>query len=149
MTFVRLANRTLVTKGIPQQHGSEISEKFASMMEGIKNAVGFLMSGNFFVSLLNGTSLSALWGMIHSLEIVASYFLLNIQMPSYAATMYELIYSVANYSFLPDDFFQSALNSAAGVNDLNVKDEEDAANDWSGEENSEENANESVVEELE
>ena len=106
-------------------------------------SLGILMSGNFVMSLINGTSLSALWGMVHSLEIVASYFLLNVRMPENAAQMYELIYSVANYSFLPDDLFQSALNRAVGKNDLNVEDEEDAANDWTADEDSDNEASQS------
>ena len=74
------------------------------MMSSAGASLGILMSGNLVISLINGTSLSALWGMIHSLEIVASFFLLNITMPENAAMMYELIYNVANYSFLPVDF---------------------------------------------
>jgi len=57
--------------------------------------------------------MSAVWGLINSLQIVAHFPLLNVQMPANATIMYDLIYTVATFD-LPivdqlTDWFSSKL----------------------------------------
>ena len=59
---------------------------------------------NFALNLATSTSLNFVWGLIHSLEIVASFFLLTLRMPQNSFIVYETIYNIANFSFMPPDF---------------------------------------------
>ena len=59
---------------------------------------------NFALNLATSTSLNFVWGLIHSLEIVASFFLLTLRMPQNSFIVYEMIYNIANFSFMPPDF---------------------------------------------
>ena len=67
------------------------------MSGGISGVVGT----NFTVNLATSASMNLIWGFVHSLEIVASFFLLNLRMPPNAEIMYKLMYDTANFSFLP------------------------------------------------
>ena len=59
---------------------------------------------NFALNLATSTSLNFVWGLIHCLEIVASFFLLTLRMPQNSFIVYEMIYNIANFSFMPPDF---------------------------------------------
>lgn len=46
------------------------------------------------------------WGLVHSLEMVAAFFLLNLRQPQNAEIIYALIYDIANFSFIPDTWIK-------------------------------------------
>ena len=116
-TFIKLANETVVTGEIPRLNSQSSSakaleESVAAMSAGISGIVGT----NFAINLATASSLNLLWGLIHSLEIVASFFLLNLRMPPNAEIMYSLMYDTANFSFLPAGDIQAAIDAAIGRN---------------------------------
>lgn len=48
-------------------------------------------------------SLSLLWGLIHAMQIVAHFPLLNILIPSNAFILYIALYEMANFDLIPTD----------------------------------------------
>ena len=76
----------------PQGLYSETFSIVDDSAETIENTVVLVISGNSVLSVLLAGGLSAVWGLINSLQIVAHLPLLNVQMPANATIMYDLIY---------------------------------------------------------
>ena len=70
---------------------------FDESSEQIEDTVVALVAGNTAVSVLLAGGMSAVWGLINSLQIVAHFPLLNVQMPANATIMYDLIYTIATF----------------------------------------------------
>ena len=49
-------------------------------------------------------SMSILWGLINSLQIIAHIPLLNVKMPANASILYELVYTLANFKLFSSLF---------------------------------------------
>ena len=83
------------------------------------------MGANFAMNLLVGNSLNLVWGLVHSLEVVAAYFLLGLRQPQNAQIIYELIYNIANFSFMPSDWMEDLVSDHAGDLDKSIEAEEE------------------------
>ena len=81
----------------PQGLYSETFSIVDDSAETIENTVVLVISGNSVLSVLLAGGLSAVWGLINSLQIVAHLPLLNVQMPANATIMYDLIYQIATF----------------------------------------------------
>ena len=82
------------------------------------------MASNGVVSVFLAGGLSAIWGLINSLQIVAHFPLLNVQMPANATIMYDVIYTVATFD-LPvvgqvTDWFASHLTQDGDEEDVEI-----------------------------
>ena len=83
-----------------------------------------LVASNGAVSVFLAGGLSAVWGLINSLQIVAHFPLLNVQMPANATIMYDVIYTVATFD-LPivgqvTDWFASLLTQDGDEEDVDI-----------------------------
>ena len=88
-TFVNLKNETTVSGGLPKQDSKDsTAASLAAGADSIGGSVSALVGTNFLINLLTAGSLQMLWGMVHSFEIVAHYFLFAIDFPPNAAIMY-------------------------------------------------------------
>ena len=105
-TFLFLEDGTYVEKKLPKMTNSmEYMETMTEMADEMSSGVSNIIGTNFLVNLIFASSLSSLWGMIHSFEIVASFFLLKLNLPQNSIIMYKMLYDISNFSFLPEDFF--------------------------------------------
>lgn len=68
-----------------------------------------------------------LWGMVHSFEIVAHYFLFAIDFPPNAAIMYKIMYDIANFSFIPTNIVFGPFYDVVGDLDLGLKTADEVA----------------------
>ena len=73
-------------------------------------AVASVAMVNFAISLLLSASLNSLWGMVHSLEIVAAFNLLALRLPMNASTLYQICFEVANFDLLPIYIFTDEID---------------------------------------
>ena len=69
-------------------------EETQQATEGIATAV---IGGNSFMSVFITGGLSAVWGLINSLQIIAHLKLLNVIMPANASVLYDIIYNLATF----------------------------------------------------
>jgi len=69
--------------------------------------MGYGISGiigtSFIINLLTAGSLNLLWGLFHSLEMVAIHFVMSLRLPMNASVMYKVIYDISDFSVLPTD----------------------------------------------
>ena len=66
-------------------------------------------------------SLSMLWGLIHGVQIVAYFMLLNLPIPANILMVEEILYEVATFDLVPLDFVIDFLDSQIGDLDNNKK----------------------------
>ena len=128
--FIRLANGTVISKGIPLQSAvtggnNAHDEALSKATEALETGVTALMGANFTISLLVGASLSMVWGLVHSLEMVAAFYLLNLRQPQNAQIVYEMIYNVANFSMMPSGWIENLLAEHVGDLDKSIEAEEE------------------------
>ena len=58
---------------------------------------------SFAVNFLLMGSLSLLWGLIHAMQIVAHFPLLNIKIPQNALILYNVLFEMANFDIIPTE----------------------------------------------
>ena len=75
-------------------------------MNVIVNAITAAILPSFLASYITKGQMNSVWGMIHSLEIVASFFLLTLRMPLNAGALYEIIYNIAGFSLVADYYVE-------------------------------------------
>lgn len=96
--FVNVEEKTSLRRSIPKQVDGLIeTEILLDASDPAQQGVTAFLGANFLISLLVGTSLNLLWGLVHSLEVTSPYFLLFIPMPINAQILYSAMYSVANF----------------------------------------------------
>lgn len=91
------------------------------------SSIQALIGTNFLLNLFTAGSLNTLWGMIHSFEIVAHYYLFGILFPPNAAIMYDILYNIANFSFVPTDIIFGPFYSFVGDNNLSLESADEVA----------------------
>ena len=63
------------------------------------------MVGNFALNLLMSSSMSALWGMLNTLQILIHLPIFSIPIPLNAMVFYSSIISITQFDLVPTDFF--------------------------------------------
>mmetsp|Transcript_15184 Transcript_15184/g.14770 ORF Transcript_15184/g.14770 Transcript_15184/m.14770 type:complete len:173 (-) Transcript_15184:23-541(-) len=89
---------------------------FGSTLEGSIMSIGF---SNLAINILFFTSLNMLWGAINALQIIVVMPLFNLDFPSNAYIVFELLAKSVFFDYLPQDkvyFFIDFSNNSASYN---------------------------------
>ena len=70
---------------------------------------------NLAIQLLLGGSLAIMWGLINSMQIIAHFPLLVVNFPLNAEILYKILYSLANFGVLPEDYIQEFTSESTGI----------------------------------
>ena len=60
-----------------------------------------MVVGNFATNLLLSSAMTYLWGLLHSVQIVAHFPLINLMMPANAQMIFKILVSIATFEFIP------------------------------------------------
>ena len=71
-------------------------------------------SSSAVVQVILSSSLTLLWGLINSLQIVVHFPLLVIKYPENAQIASDMLYQMASLSLIPEDFKNDVLTSIFG-----------------------------------
>lgn len=71
------------------------------VVDGAKSTMLIGTGTSFALNFLLMGSLSLLWGLIHAMQIVAHFPLLNIVIPSNALVLYMALFEMANFDVIP------------------------------------------------
>ena len=99
-------NETELEKNIPKQLAIAQEAqvlKLEAQAEEVAQSSTALMGSSFAINILLASSLSLLWGLVNSLQIVAFFMLLNIQFPMNATIWYRTTYEMANLDLIPTE----------------------------------------------
>ena len=69
----------------------------------VKNSSTMFLGSSFVVNILLAGSLSLLWGLINSLQLVTHFPLINVIFPTNAKTYFGVMFEIANFDLIPTD----------------------------------------------
>ena len=69
------------------------------------------------MNILLAGSLSLLWGLINSLQLVTHFPLTNVIFPSNAKTYYGVMLEIASFDMIPTDFLEEVIDDEVGEAD--------------------------------
>ena len=79
------------------------------------NASKAAMVSNFAVNLMLQSSMSLLWGLLHSMQIVAHFPLINIAMPANADAMFQVLIEITTFGIIPTEDFLENIQNDVGL----------------------------------
>ena len=101
---------------IPKQMANTAFTKaFASFNVGAGDLTNGALLGNFLFNLLLSGAMNLLWGLLHAMQIVAHFPLINIMMPSNASMLFQVIVKIATFDMLPTEEFIQAGEDRVGL----------------------------------
>ena len=78
---------------------------FANFNTGVEHFTSGALIGNFAANLLLSGALNVLWGLLHAMQIVAHFPLINVMMPSNARMLFQVIIKIATFDIIPTEAF--------------------------------------------
>ena len=93
----------LVSSAIPPQISQSLFDSLNSVGASSSSGISSLLVGNFVLNILMSSSMSALWGMINSLQILIHLPIFSIPIPLNARLFYAAIIAVTQFDVLPTD----------------------------------------------
>lgn len=82
---------------------TDFTKAFVSGSSGFGNFTNASLVGNFLLNLLLSGAMNLLWGLLHAMQIVAHFPLINLMMPSNAQMLFEIIVKIATFDLIPTD----------------------------------------------
>ena len=79
------------------------TKAFADLNGSLGNFANGALIGNFLMNLLLSGAMNFLWGMLHAMQIVAHFPLINIMMPPNAQMLFQVIVKIATFDMLPTE----------------------------------------------
>ena len=74
---------------------TEFTEQFVAVSDGIGTLVSTTLVGSYTINFAFQGTMHLLWGLIHCLQIVAHYPMLDIMLPSNAHQVFSIIMQIA------------------------------------------------------
>ena len=111
-TQTPVLDETVAEHNLKRQLDKGKAEEIAAMQEqaqSIQSGSSALMGGSFAINLLLASSLSLLWGLINSLQLVAHFPLLNVDIPVNAQIYFEVMLEVATFDLVPTEGVQAII----------------------------------------
>ena len=93
----------MIEEQIPSQLETSEEEKLAEIVEqanSMKQGSSILMGGSFAINVVLAGSLSLLWGLFNSLQLVTHFPLCNVKFPDNAITYFMMIFEIANFDLV-------------------------------------------------
>ena len=84
----------------------------------IKNTSSAVIGSSFVLNILLVASLSLLWGLINSLQLVTHFPLINYIFPPNAKTYFGIMFEIGNFDIIPTDQIEGIVNDEVGEADL-------------------------------
>lgn len=89
---------------IPKQATSkEEAEEIETLNTSVQVGSSTILAGAFFANLLMKASLSNLWGMINSVQVISFLALQHVYFPSNSEAFFEFIIDLSEFDLIPQD----------------------------------------------
>lgn len=98
---------------------TEFTKAFASMQGSVEGAMNGALVSNFSINLLLSGSMSLLWGLLHSTQILAHFPLINIMMPQNADMLFTILMKIATFDLIPTEAVIDDMQVSMGIVDDN------------------------------
>ena len=82
---------------------TEFSASYMETTESASTVTNIALAGNFVINLLLMSAMGFLWGLLHCVQIISHFFLVNITMPANADYLFRLLVQIATLNIVPTD----------------------------------------------
>ena len=93
----------------------EFTRKFTAMTDTAQGFTNVALVGNVFINLLMSGAMTFLWGLLHCMQIVSHFDLVNIMMPANAHHLFKMLVSIATLDLLPSDVVIEEIENNFGI----------------------------------
>ena len=69
----------------------EFTKKFTALTESAQDLTNVALVSNVFINILLSGAMTFLWGLLHCMQIVSHFDLVNIMMPANAHHMFKIL----------------------------------------------------------
>ena len=108
-------NVTDTIKVTKQMANSVFTKAFASFNGGVGDLTNGALIGNFIFNLLLSGAMNLLWGLLHAMQIVSHFPLINIMMPKNAGMLFQVITQIATFDMIPTEEFIKKGEDSVGL----------------------------------
>ena len=119
-SLLTIEKETTNEKDLSVQYSASKEEEIKKMeaqAEQIKNSSSAVMGGSFALNILLAGSLSLLWGLINSLQLVTHFPLTNVIFPKNAKTYFSVMFEIGNFDLIPTEQLEGYLDDEIGEAD--------------------------------
>ena len=119
-SLLTVEKETTTERDLPVQYSASKEEEIKKMeaqAEQIKNSSSVVMGGSFALNIVLAGSLSLLWGLINSLQLVTHFPLTNITFPMNAKTYFSVMFEIGNFDLIPTEQLEGYLDDEIGEAD--------------------------------
>ena len=92
-------------------------ESLEGQASGAKSGTSVLMGTNLAINLLLSGSLVVLWGLINTLQVVAHFPLLVVNVPMNAKVYNDMLLDLATFNFIPKEQINEKVREVLGLDD--------------------------------
>ena len=95
-----ISNSTLLTISAGETHevkvpkmmpNDEFTKQFTAVTASAQDITNVALVSNVFINILLSSAMTFLWGLLHCMQIVAHFDLVNIMMPANAHHMFKIL----------------------------------------------------------
>lgn len=95
------ANASQTAKVPKMMPKTAFSEVFTQITKSATSATNIAMASNFFINILLSGAMGFLWGLLHCMQIISHFALVNINMPGNAHFLFQILVQIATLNILP------------------------------------------------
>lgn len=85
----------------PQMPNNALSESYSKAVVGSQVTTSVTLFSNLAVNVLFSGTTTLWWGILHCIQIIAHFDLVNVQMPANATQMFKMLAQTATFNFVP------------------------------------------------
>ena len=93
----------------------EFTKQFTAITETAQGFTNIALVGNVFINILLSGAMTFLWGLLHCMQIVAHFDLVNNMMPANAHQFFKILVSIATLDLLLSDVVIEEIENGIGV----------------------------------
>ena len=102
-----MPNGTLIEANIPPQTDQSqayLTSVVQTATEAVKQVLTGVLVGSLVLNLLLTASLSLLWGMLNSLQLIMLLPMLNVYVPASATDLFSTLTQISKFNLVPFDW---------------------------------------------
>ena len=94
---------------------TEFTRFFSSFSIEVGHLTSAALVGNFTINLILKSAMSVLWSLLHSMQIIAFFPLVNISMPANAFLLFKVLIKIATLDILPTEELIDGVKDGLGI----------------------------------
>ena len=112
---VETSDKIKVPKVMPN---TEFTNFFSSTISTVGDFTNVVVVGNFMLNLLLSGTMTFIWGLLNSLQVVSHFPLINIMMPANAQYTFQTIVLIATFELIPTGDLIDGMEDGLGIRNL-------------------------------